>query len=362
MHVAFDLRLIPHSGIGTYVRGLLEGFAELDSPVEWTFVGPRVELPSALRVRNWIEFDAPLYSAAEFRGYPRLPDVDLFHHPHYNLPLTQAPRRVVTVHDLFHLRFGGLRQRVYQRFFVSRLAWTKTHVIAVSEKTHREIGEWARIADSRMTTILSGPGKPIPRDFDALKNKTLVLSDGRRLEPPWLLAAGIDKPHKNFDFLIESMAHWYRRRSGAPPLVWVGMAAEEVEKRTASIPAHARAKIHLEPFRPGGEIEAFYAGASALIFPSLDEGFGLPPLEAMARGVPVLCSRRAPMTELLATAPLWFEPNDASTLWRPLDRLLDEPGLREEVVERGLIRAQRFSWKETARRTLEVYGALCERG
>ena len=362
LRVALDLRLIHHSGIGSYLRGLLAGFAELRAPVLWTLIGPQCEVPSSLHIERWIDFDAPPYSLKEFRQYPALGDVDLFHFPHYNLPLTDVRHRLVTVYDLFHLRYGSIPKRIYQRFFLSRLAWTKTPVITIARKTREELLAQTGIAAGRVTTIPLGPGRPIPHESEPIGPGGLRLQGEEALSPPWFLAVGIDKPHKNMEFLLATMALWYRRRPDAPPLVWVGASPEHLPRRAASVPAHARTKILLRPYQPDGVLEQLYAGAEALIFPSVDEGFGFPPLEAMTRGVPVICSRRRPMTDLLGDAPLWFDPKDSATLWRALDRLTDEAGLRSEAIERGRLQAAKLSWLHTARETFALYTRLTGKG
>lgn len=357
MHVALDLRLINNSGIGNYLRGLLEGFAELSAPIEWSFIGPQCDVPESLEVREWIPFGAPVYSREEFFHYPKLPGVEVLHYPHYNLPLGVPRSSVVTVYDLLHLRYGSFAKRMYQRFFLFRLGRSRAPVITISEKTREDLEAGSSIDPDRITTILLGPGRTPPTTRSKTHDRSLArlaLPD-RELKAPWFLAVGIDKAHKNMDFLIAAMALWYRRRPNAPPLIWTGLKEEDLRERTARIPAHARAKIHLLPYTADDQSESLYAGAAGLIFPSLDEGFGFPPLEAMSRGVPVLCSRRRPMTDLLGNAPLWFDPRDSATLWRGLDRLLDERGLHEEAVDRGYKQASKYSWAETARRTFEIY-------
>lgn len=357
LRVALDLRLIHSGEIGVYLTGLLEGFASLGAPIQWTFIGPRAEVPSALKVSEWIEFDAPLDSLEQWRHYPRLPPVDLFHYPNYNLPLARARRRVVTAYDLLPLLYGSFTERFYQRFFLRRLAWSRASVMTVSAKSREELIEIGRIAARRVQVVDFGPGRVGGRALRPRRPGPLELRDGTRLEPPWLLALGMDRPHENMDFLIAALAMWYQRRPAAPPLLWTGVPAERVAALMASIPAHARTKIHVEP--EGREEknapEAIHAGACALIFPSLDAGCGFAPLEAMARRVPVLCSRVRPMTDLLGKAPLWFDPYDSATLWRQLDRLLDESGLPEDMAERGLKQAQNFTWRKAAEGVLRFY-------
>jgi glycosyltransferase involved in cell wall biosynthesis len=162
------------------------------------------------------------------------------------------------------------------------------------------------------------------------------------------------------DFLIAALAMWHRRRPEAPPLIWTGLSPEALKARAARMPAEARRRVLLETYREPEFLEALHRGALALVFPSLDEGFGFPPLEAMARGTPVVCAERRPMTDLLGDAPLWFDPVDSASLWGALDRLIDEPGLRERTIERGRRQVHRFSWLECARRTYRLYCHLLE--
>lgn len=357
LHVALDVRLIHNSGIGTYVKGLLRGFAELDENVVWSFIGPECDIPAGLKIERWIPFDAPLYSLREFWSYPAIPGADVYHYPHYNLPRARCPRRVVTVHDLFHIRYGSWPKGVYQKLFLRRLGWVRAHVLCDSDKVAEEIAQAIPSGRNRIATVPLGPGRPLPPSFSRKNPARLELPGGMKLAPPWLVAAGIDQPHKNMEFLLGAMGLWYRRRPTAPPLVWVGPSAEQAEKRLASLPAHSRAKIQILPYSEE-MMEPLFAGAAGLVFPSLDEGFGFPPFEAMARGVPVVCSRMRPMIDQLGKAALWFEPRDSATLWRALDSLLDDATLRTSLIQEGLQQVAKYSWPRTAQETLAVYRGM----
>lgn len=348
--------MIGASGIGSYLAGLLEGMAEIGAPIEWTLIGPRVPLPARLRVREWIEFDAPIYGRREFFSYPRPGHVDLFHFPHYNLPLVRAPKKLVTFHDAFHVKYGTLPKRVYQRLFLRKLRYGRAGAIAVSGKSAEDLVQIGGVSPDRIHVVPLGPGRSLPDARRRIDARPLTTSTGRTLAPEWLLAVGIDQPHKNMDFLLSAYAMWRLRRDDTIPLVWVGAAADRIPELLARIPAYAREGIHLEPYQDASRVEELYAGARALVFPSLDEGFGLPPLEAMARGIPVLCSRRRPMTDLLGDGPIWFDPDDSATLWRALDSLIDEEEyVLRHVVRRGLDVACGYSWERTARETFEIY-------
>lgn len=355
LHVALDVRTMDNSGIGTYIESLLQGFAIEELPVDWTFVGPICEVPDSLSIRDWIEFDAPLYSRREFNQYPRLDHVDVFHYPLYNLPRTQAPATVVTVHDLFHLVYGSFPKRIYQRFFLSRLRFSSAYIAAISEKTMEDLQIASNIPAERLVYIPQGPGRALPVSGPSESPKACTLYNGKKIEAPWLLAVGINKDHKNFEFMISAISHWLLKRPDAPPLIWIGSDKETLAERTLKIPAHARTRIHLEPYRAEADIETLYAGAMGLIFPSLDEGFGFPPLEAMNRNVPVLCSERRPMTDILGDAPLYFDPLSSSSLCRQIEELLDNPEARAHLKSKGRRQVEKYNWGQTARQTFRLY-------
>lgn len=360
LRVALDVRTWEMSGLGTYLRELMAANARLRLPIQWTFIGPeavRERLPPGLVIERWHDFEAPIYGMKSFWRYPKLGDVDLFHYPHYNMPRVRVKARLANVFDLFHIQYGSWAKRQYQKFFLRHLRWHKAHLLTASEKTRREIQQLGKVAEGRISAIPLGPGRsltlpsrPKPPEVNSLA--------GTPLRPPWLMVTGIDQPHKNFDFMLSALSLYFQRRVDAPSLIWTGLSPQGCLRRGRQLPAQIRQRVALEPFMDHERFEALYSGAAALIFPSLDEGFGFPPLEAMVRGVPVICSRREPMTSILGSAPLYFEPTESASFWRMLDRLLDSPEVHEEIAERGQQRASQFSWDYTAYKTFGLYQSL----
>ena len=343
------------SGLGVYVRELLAAMGRIEAPVRWTLIGPAdvaEELPPGLDVGHFIAFEAPIYSFSAALGYPRLAGADVWHYPHYNLPLARARGTVVNVFDLFHRRYGGFARRRYQDLFLRRIQWSRARVVTAAEKVRREVMERG-LRGERVVTIPPGPGRTAVAGRPA--PPPVVSLGGTPLRPPWLLVSGIDQRHKNFDFMLSALSLYYQRRPDAPPLVWTGLSEEGRRKRMRSLPAPLRQRVALELWTGAEQADGLMAGAAALLFPSLDEGFGFPPLEAMTRGVPVLSSRREPMTTILGDAPLYFEPEDSASLWRALDRLLDSPTIRQEVVWRGARQAALYDWNRTATMMVEIY-------
>lgn len=357
LRVAFDVRMWEMSGLGVYANELLGAFARGGHPIAWTLVGPerlREQMPTGLDIERWEDFDAPIYSASATLRYPDLSGVDLFHYPHYNMPMSGARRSVVNVFDLFHLRYSSWFKRRYQGLFLRRLRWSRARIVTACEKTRQELKRWGGIKNERVEAIEPGPGHrpPVRTPGEPAPVQSL---GGTPLRPPWILVTGIDQPHKNLDFLFSSLALYFQRRPDAPSLVWVGGNEKSRQRRGRRIPAQVRSQVAFEPFSDRDRVEGIFAGAGALVFPSLDEGFGFPPLEAMERGVPVLCARREPMLTLLGDAPLYFEPTDPASLWRILDRLIDLPGIHDEVVARGLRQSTLYSWETCADRMYDLY-------
>jgi alpha-1,3-rhamnosyl/mannosyltransferase len=165
------------------------------------------------------------------------------------------------------------------------------------------------------------------------------------LAPGYLLFVGNPKPHKNLPALLAAYAELAARRSDLPPLLLAGGERDDA-------PAGGVRRIGVVA---EGDLPALYRGARALVLPSLWEGFGLPALEAMASGTPVVAAARGALPELVGDAGLLFDPDDATALPAALARIVDDAALRAELARRGRERAAGYSWRETARATLAVY-------
>ena len=256
LRVAFDVRFWGMSGLGTYVRELLGGFARAKLPVQWTLIGPeevRPELPEALEIERWIGHYAPIYPLGSFLRYPDLRGVDLFHYPHYNLPLSRAPKKLVNVFDLFHIKYGGWAKARYQKFFLRRLKWSRAHLLTASDKVRHETSRAAHMPLERISMLPLGPGRILPSRRPPAPE--LISLAGTTLRPPWLLVTGIDQPHKNFDFLLSAIGLYYQRRPDAPPMVWSGMTAEERERRARQLTANVRQRVALETYGGPARLE-----------------------------------------------------------------------------------------------------------
>jgi glycosyltransferase involved in cell wall biosynthesis len=355
--------MIQHSGIGAYVRGLLEGFAALDAPdLEFTIIGVRA-FPAWQKMPErhvGIRFSAPIYGIREQLFYPmkQLRDCDLLHVPHYNLPLRYTGKLVLTIHDLNHYLFPqylpSVFHRAYARFFYRRAVARARHIIAISPKTRHDLISNLGVSEEKLSLIPYALSETFQRVSDEQ-----ALADFKRahsLPQHYLLSVGINKPHKNYEFLIRVLSRLWKNRRLDMPLVICGTRKGKranLESLTASLGVHQRV-IFLE-YLSQDHLQTVYSAAEALIFPSLYEGFGMPPLEAMKAGIPVLASRREPMTYVVGDAALLFDPQNEEELAHCIEKILGDSRLRSSLVQRGYQNLERFSWKRSAHETLSVY-------
>lgn len=359
-----DARGIDASGIGRYLREILERvFADLRftrvtllgdlqsirAYCEDRQVGHRV---SALAYSGG--FYSPVSQLAWLRlragGYTRA-DVAFF--PHYDTPMLALPRRsVVTVHDLTHFKvpdaFAAWR-RYAAGMLLARSVAGAARVITGSEAARRDIVERFPSAAPKLRVIAHGVSPFFRKPGDS----ALILSE-LGLHSPYLLCVGNRKPHKNIVAAVETLA---RLRHDRPELILVLVGrtyngAGEVRQRAEQLGVQG-ALVEL-PTVNDKALRALYAGCEVLLFPSLYEGFGLPVLEAMACGAPVIASNRASIPEVVGDAGILTDPDDYTGMADAVRRLTDHVGLRDELIQRGYKHAAKFSWDTAAQRTIDT--------
>jgi glycosyltransferase involved in cell wall biosynthesis len=262
-----------------------------------------------------------------------------------------VPRYLLTIHDLEASMGPGWTTRFIHRWGLRRATGRNLRLIATSAKARDALDMLSPRLRESIWMIHSGPGNV--RAFPASARASASVAHKR-----WFLTTSEGGRAENMNFLIAAMALWYRKRPDAPRLIWAGDASSEMQDRWTRIPARARHHIRVMPVESEEMRDQLFGEAIALIIPDLEPAHAYDALEAMSRGVPVMCARRRPFTDLLGQAPLWFDPRDSSTLWRALDALLDDATLRPEVVRRGLREAARYDWRDTAEMTLGAYRQL----
>ncbi|OGR89159.1 MAG: hypothetical protein A2992_09850 [Elusimicrobia bacterium RIFCSPLOWO2_01_FULL_59_12] len=342
------------SGIGTYIRGLLGAFSACrPASLTLTLITGKDDGVDGDWTR--IPLSARFYSPSEQVAVPwafRRSGAKLLHSPHYNLPVVLASRCVVTVHDLIHLKFP--------QFLPSRLAWIYAQsvfrqwipraraILTVSENTKKDLIETLGIPESKIT--VTPPG--VPDGFHPLAPADYQPAlESLKLPKGYFLYVGNLKEFKNVPRLLEAYRRLRQKKMYAPPMVFVGENfIPGFDRELENTPY-----VRWFPDLDRGALPAVYAGALALVFPSLYEGFGLPPLEAMACGTPVICSNRASLPEVVGDAALQVDPLSLDDLVNAMKRLCEDTALAGVLSAKGLQRAAQFTWDTTAAKTLDVY-------
>jgi glycosyltransferase involved in cell wall biosynthesis len=259
------------------------------------------------------------------------------------------------VHDLAFLTLPDAAYptlRVYLERVVPRSARRATRIIAVSERTRQDVLDYLELPEDRVCTVYEGVDPVFRLAGDPALARTQVRSLG--VDQPYILTVGTLQPRKNYPRLLEVYAR-LRRRGLRHRLVIAGARGWMDDPIFRSIDdLHLR--DHVTVVRPSdASLVALYQAADAFIYPSLYEGFGLPPLEAMACGVPVACSRASSLPEVAGDAALLFDPTDPEGMEEALRNVLQDDDLRAELRRRGLAQAARFSWDRAAQETVRVY-------
>jgi glycosyltransferase involved in cell wall biosynthesis len=280
--------------------------------------------------------------------------VDLVHSLASTAPLWGRFRRVVTVHDLIYTRFpeahAGIRD-LGMKALVPGAARRSDRVIADSLSTRKDLIELLGLAPARIDVVPLGLGAP--RREQPLPQEEVRARHGLR-DRRVVLSLSAKRPHKNLAALIDALARLPAEER--PVLVLPGYpTAHEADLRTRARMRGVDGDVRFLAWVSGAELETLWALADAFVFCSLYEGFGLPVLEAMARGVPVACSNAASLPEVAGDAALLFDPHDTAAIAAALKRLLDEPALVADLIACGRERVREFTWQRTARLTLDSY-------
>ena len=325
-----------------------EAAAAKDGP--WGELLPAVTVPVNARNRvQWVLGEQTLLPAAAMRAR-----VDLVHSLASTAPLWGRFRRVVTVHDLIYARFpeahAGIRDKG-MKVLVPQAARRSDRVIADSLSTREDLVQILGVPAAKIDVVALGLGS-VRRATPIGERETRARFElGERRV---LLSLSAKRPHKNLLALIGALAQI--PAAERPVLVLAGYpTAHEVELRERVASEGLAADVRFPEWLSAEELEGLWALAQAFVFPSLYEGFGLPVLESMARGVPVACSNASSLPEVAGEAALLFDPHDEAAIAGALRRLLDDAALCEQLRASGLARVREFTWDRTARLTLESY-------
>jgi glycosyltransferase involved in cell wall biosynthesis len=319
--ILYDARWVGNHGIGRFageLQRLLPGM-----------------IPFRARRRPFHPLDPVLLGIALWRQKPKL-----FFSPGYNSPWGWPGRFTFTLHDLHHLcvpEDSSALKRAYYEHVIKPACHRAECVLTVSEYSRHEIAGWARISEESVINVGNGVGLPFS-------------PSGPIYEPgfPYLLYVGSRKPHKNLSRLLQAYAVSSVRNDVR--LLLSGQPDQRIAEEITGL--GLTAQVVFKNLDDDGVLSEAYRGAVGFVFPSLYEGFGLPPLEAMACGVPVLTSNACSLPEVVGDGAILVQPRDIEDIADGIGRLVQDSALRAALREKGLRRAAKFSWNETAQKTL----------
>ena len=370
MRIAIDARKLRDFGIGTYLRNILMELSRLDRDTEYVVLCRPDDMGSGdVLGQNFrmVPETAPTYSVAEQFKIPlslAREGVRLVHEPHYVLPPLIRCRSVVTIHDCIHLMFPQyLPNRlayVYARGSMWSAARKANKILTVSDASKRDILRFFNVAPEKVVVIHNAIDERFMSPADP--ERMDLVRQRYQLDHPFVLYVGNIKPHKNIERLIDAFG---RARTQGPDNLKLIIIGDEISKYPGlrqSVHKHKLDKhVRFLGFQPMETLAAFYRLARVFVFPSLYEGFGLPPLEAMACGAPVVTSNVSSLPEVAGGAALLVDPYDEEAIAAGIVRAVTDESLRADLIARGRERARSFSWAQSVRRIHEIYMEVANR-
>ncbi|MDD4476683.1 MAG: glycosyltransferase family 1 protein [Patescibacteria group bacterium] len=367
MRIGIDARMYGPSqgGLGRYIEQLIKHLEKTDARNEYAIF---------LRKANWNEYepstpnfhkilaDVPWYGWAEQIKMPLIikkEKVDLMHFPHWNIPFFYHGRFIVTIHDLilFHYpsrQASALGPAAYwfknlaYKIILRRAARRAEHIIAVSEYTKKDIIQNLKISSEKISVVHLAPC-PMTR----IKQDNSLQKYG--LARPYVLYIGVAYPHKNLERLLEAWNIFTRKYGDDYQLALAGKKNYFYNRLLNGDLIKQSNNIVFIDFVPDENLFFLLKNASLYIFPSLYEGFGLPPLEAMLSNTPVISSNASCLPEILGDAAYYFNPSDANEIAEAINRGLKDKKMRENLLKNAKQTLARYSWDKTAKKTLEIY-------
>jgi glycosyltransferase involved in cell wall biosynthesis len=364
VRIGIDARKLHDFGIGTYIRNLLRQLARLDHQTDFVLLcRPEDRTTLATLGENFrpVAESAGNYSLAEQWRIPlalRRERVTLFHAPHYVLPPLVPCRSVVTIHDCIHLMFPQyLPSRVayvYAKGSITAASRRATRVMTVSESSKRDILRFVDVPADKIDVIYNAYDERF--GVEPLEEDVVRVRERYQLHDEFILYAGNVKPHKNLERLIEAF-HLVRNK-GLDHLKLV-LIGDEISRYASLRRAVHRHQLHkyvrFLGYLPEETLAVMYRLAGVFVFPSLYEGFGLPPLEAMASGTPVVTSNVSSLPEVAGGAAVLVDPYDPEAIADGIYRVLTDEQLRQGLRKKGIARAHQFSWEASVRRVRDIY-------
>lgn len=376
MRIVIDVRHLRDFGIGTYIRNLLLALGTIDSATKYILtalpddIDEFSSLPPNFEVVSYPHRDNKRIDHISYPWFVRNFAPDLVHMPLASVPLGMRKPYVVTIHDMSSLLFemdSGWRDNL--RLYKFRRGLVRADcVIAVSEATRRDVESVLRVPSDRVRLVYSAPDPQfLAPDSPQMHFDRKRMLERYQINYPFLLYAGRIRTHKNIPRLIEAFAVVRGELENHPiyhdlRLIIIGdQITQHSEVRRTVVQTRMQQAVRFLGFLPFETLKMFYASAAAFVFPSLYEGFGLPPLEAMATGTPVITTNVSSLPEVVGDAAMFVNPENVFDIARGIREVLTDVSLRSSLIQKGSRQVLRFNWDSTAREVLGVYNEVVAR-
>jgi glycosyltransferase involved in cell wall biosynthesis len=364
-------------GVGTYTRNIVRALGRLDHSNEYVLIGSPQKvieigpLPSNFQTAALLEDDKTAKGYFEFRAILKHQHCDLAHIPHlFSIPRNLPCPYVMTVHDVFeHMyraRDGSSLRRLLHFNLTRRVLKGAARILAVSRYTRSELENLFGILGPRIEVVYNAIDERFLRGHASDQDRE-VLAERYRVTYPFLLYAGRISPHKNLVRIIEAFSALKAEleKEGQFSDLKLIIIGDELSKhpdlRRTVIRGGVQNDVRFMGFVPIEMLRVFYDAAKIFVFPSLYEGFGLPPLEAMAHGTPVVTSNTSSLPEVVGNAAVLVNPENVFEIMRALHRVLLDPEIREKLKLRGYEQVKKFSWDASAQQIVGVYEEVAGR-
>ncbi|HVI10618.1 MAG TPA: glycosyltransferase family 1 protein [Candidatus Binatia bacterium] len=372
--IAIDIRRMTEFGVGTYIRNVVRNLGRIDHQTAYFLIGSpaKVEeigpLPANFQTVPVIEPERSVAGFRAFRAAVKRLQCDLVHIPNlFSVPRSLPCPYVMTVHDLLEHLSRARQQTGFWGALHFQLTRRVLHgaarIFAVSNFTKTEIEKLFGIPSPRIEVVYNAIDERFLHGHATAAERQLI-AQRYQVAYPFLLYAGRVSPHKNVGRMIEAFSALKTElaKDQVYPDLKLIIIGDDLsgnpELRRTVIRSCMQNDVRFLGFVPVETLRTFYDQAKIFVFPSLYEGFGLPPLEAMAHGTPVVTSNVSSLPEVVGNAAVLVHPENVFEIMRALHRVLLDQALREKMKQRSVKQAARFSWEHSARRIAEVYGEV----
>ena len=376
MKIAIDIRRMTEFGVGTYIRNVVRTLGRLDRENTYLLLGPPAKvdeigaLPSHFHRIAVAAPERSVQGYREFRAVLKQANCDLVHVPNlFSIPRALPCRYVMTVHDMLEHMSRSREQNGFWRSLhfqlTKRVLGGAARIFAVSNFTRNEIEKWFEIPPDRIEVVYNAIDERFLHGHATEADRDLI---ARRYQVtyPFLLYAGRVSAHKNVVRMIEAFSALkteLEREQAYPDLKLIIIGDDlsgNPDLRRTVVRSGVQNDVRFLGFVPIDVLRIFYDEAKIFVFPSLYEGFGLPPLEAMAHGTPVVTSNVSSLPEVVGNAAVLVNPENVFEIMRALHRVLLDKALRDRMKECGYQQAARFSWEKSVRRIMEAYREVAD--